>query len=154
MTWRSLQHSSLPFLLYTCRSLTIRQSVFLRKTNYVSIWTYPTYKFTRLPSSVPISVMSRRRQLSTKSPQENSPESTDSQDHSHEHGHSHSHSIFGGHSHSHGEEGHNYGAEKIMAAWEGSGMRFVRPSCDILYTGVKATEVAKSRLLGSSPMSA
>ncbi|KAK7472803.1 mitochondrial metal transporter [Stygiomarasmius scandens] len=67
--------------------------------------------------------MSRRRQLTSKSPQENGPESTDSQDHSHEHGHSHSHSIFGGHSHSHGEEGHNYGAEKIMAAWEGSGDR-------------------------------
>ena len=50
--------------------------------------------------------------------------------HSHEHGnehgheHSHSHSFLGGHSHA---SEYNYGAEKIMAAWEGSGAcRIVR----------------------------
>jgi len=38
-----------------------------------------------------------------------------------EHTNTHSHSLFS--SHSHGEEGHNHGAEKIMAALEGAGDR-------------------------------
>ncbi|KAJ3988518.1 CDF-like metal transporter [Lentinula detonsa] len=71
--------------------------------------------------------MSRRRQHSThenghtetkKDSTEHDDHNHHDHDHDHEHGHSHSHSFFGGHSHA-GE--YNYGAEKIMAAWEGSG---------------------------------
>ncbi|THV02330.1 cation efflux protein [Dendrothele bispora CBS 962.96] len=83
--------------------------------------------------------MSRRRQLSSKPPQENDSQSNHSHEHDNEHGHEHSHSIFGAHSHSHGEEGHNYGAEKIMAAWEGTGDRGSRITLIGLFSNVGLT---------------
>ncbi|KAF5370648.1 hypothetical protein D9758_001999 [Tetrapyrgos nigripes] len=131
---------SLPFLLSTRRSQSVRTTAFLRYNHYVSIWTSPSHKFSHLFSCTTTSIMSRRRQLSTKSPGENGPQKNNKQDHSkHEHDHSHSHSMFGGHSHSHGEEGHNYGAEKIMAAWEGSADRGSKVTVIGLFTNVGLT---------------
>lgn len=91
----------------------------------------PFLRSPHLTERNPPIVMSLRRTHSTKGT-ENKPSSVNEKengaappkenahDHEHDHDHSHSHSIFS-HSHSHGEEGQNYGAEKIMAAWEGSG---------------------------------
>ncbi|KAJ4483332.1 mitochondrial iron ion transporter [Lentinula aciculospora] len=64
--------------------------------------------------------MSRRRQHSTheNGHPETKKETGKHSGHENDHDHEHSHSFFSGHSHA-GE--YNYGAEKIMAAWEGSG---------------------------------
>ncbi|KAJ3883562.1 mitochondrial iron ion transporter [Lentinula edodes] len=93
--------------------------------------------------------MSRRRQHSTHENGEaetkkDSAEHRDhdhDHDHNHEHSHSHSQSFFSGHSHA-GE--YNYGAEKIMAAWEGSGdkgssITILGLLSNIALTGVKGT---------------
>ncbi|KAF5393496.1 hypothetical protein D9757_000652 [Collybiopsis confluens] len=60
-------------------------------------------------------------------------------EHGHSHSDSHSHSFFGGHSHA-GE--YNYGAERIMAAWEGAGdkgsqITIIGLLSNVVLTGVK-----------------
>lgn len=55
-----------------------------------------------------------------------------------QHTYSHSHSFFS-HTHSHGDEGHNYEAERIMAAWEGSADRGSRITLIGLFSNVGLT---------------
>lgn len=117
---------------------TLRTSVFrgLRKVNVslsgrISLnscfHSYPCFT----PTSIHHLNMSRRRHSTQQNENSNgnsnghSKPKKDDHDHNHDHEengheHSHSHSLFGGHSH--GDE-YNYGAEKIMAAWDGGGDR-------------------------------